>query len=532
MTNPSYQQPAKAEARSALLKRAVEALTVSRAESPLVRLDEFDETLAFAERVALRRGLSVDGLEAEAERFRAFHASRVGSRRPADLKVLYLSGPEPQNDLRVLMDLGVQPENVWALEKSRNDFRAALRQAKEEGLRLRLHKGGLEAFFDKVHERFDIVYFDACAPLPGGKPDTLRPLLHMLHHERLAPTSCLVTNFAELRDEKAREAHVELMSRFFGPRVNDVPSALIDDEFDPAIGRYDPRYLRAHVAARVEDCYSDFVTRFVADLGRGVIPSWKVGSNRDLLSAFFAETEAARDKVLQKATKRPPSPESLETAAEWLDRLVRETGDVVLAPDAYPILSFLLRVKEAGLDQGAIKSLFNHTIGGTKLIATISAVTLLGRISHGHDDIASEPLREALAAGWLDRREKLFCDIPLPHLIVNSLFGAYSHPYHVNPRGCLRLRYKAKETVMLPDVLVLDQLRYFYDYFPTVELLPSRFKSVPLQLVLRACMDRIERHDFSSSTNPFRGAALAGFGEIPVAWRYEMPERTRIGPQN
>jgi len=524
MTNTSYQQPTKEAARRALLKRAVDALTVARHESPVVRLDEFDATLAFARLVAAERGSQVADLDAEAERFRAFYRSRVGVRSPADLKVLYLSGPEPQNDLDVLVDLGVQPENIWALERSRDLYRAALKEAKDGGLRLRLHKGGLATFFEKVNERFDIVYYDACAPLPGGKPDTLRPLLRMLHHERLAETSCLVTNFAEVRDEQAWREHSELMACFFAPRVNDLPEALVELGVDPAVARHDPESLP--VAARFDDCYSDFVTRFVIDLGRAIIPAWKVGSNRDLLTAFFANKKT-RDDGRRRATERP-TPRPDELPREWLRRLVQELPDLDLAPDAYPTVAFLLGSDRLGLAQGALKSLLSGDLGGARILDTVSVVGLLERISHGHWEIASEALREALACGWLDQTRHLFCDTPLPHLITNALLGSYSHPYHVNPRGCLRLRYKAKETVMLPDVLVLDQLRYFYDYFPTVDLLPSRFESASLQLVLRACMDRIARHDFSSSTNPFRGAALAGFGEIPAAWRYDLPERTWV----
>jgi len=527
MTNPTYKQPEKVAARSALLERAVTALTTSRSESPLVRLDEFDETLAFVRRIAPKRGLAIDGLEAEAERFRAFHSSRVGSRGPADLKVLYLAGPEPQNDLRVLQELGVQPENVWALERKRGLYRAALHEAKERDLRLRLHRGGLETFFEKVHERFDIVYYDACAPLPGGKPDTVQPLLRVFHHERLATTSCLVTNFAEVQDDKARRAHAELMRCFYGPRVNDLPEKMVEDGVDPAVGRYESDHIHAHVVARFDDCYSDFLTRFVVDLARGIIPAWKVGSNKNLLDAYFVNEKTTK-AGLMRAT-RLPSSEAQEDAREALHRLVREIGDVELTPDAYPTVVFLRAADHAGLGGGVLTSLLNSNFAGSKLMDTVSVVGLLERVSHGHWDIASEPVREALAAGWLDQRRHMFCDTPLPHLIVNSLFGAFSHPYHANPRGCLRLRYKAKETMMLPEVLVLDQARYFYDYFPPVDLLPSRFRSVALQLVLRACMDRMERHDFSSSTNPFRGAAIAGLGEIPAASRYEFPERTWIG---
>ncbi len=66
----------------------------------------------------------------------------------------------------------------------------------------------------------------------------------------------------------------------------------------------------------------------------------------------------------------------------------------------------------------------------------------------------------------------------------------------------------------------------YFDYLPTIDLIPDSFKSHAFQMVLRTCLDRIGRHDWSSSSHPFHGAALAGFGEIPSACKYDFSPRT------
>jgi hypothetical protein len=46
--------------------------------------------------------------------WKTVHASRVVQRASSELKVLFLSGPAPLNDLTELMDLGIPAEIVAA----------------------------------------------------------------------------------------------------------------------------------------------------------------------------------------------------------------------------------------------------------------------------------------------------------------------------------------------------------------------------------------------------------------------------------
>ena len=168
----SYNEPIKRQARGDVLRHAVEALAAGRASSPLVTDEEFDRLLDYCVNFIREHGRQ-DLSEAVVplrEIWHAMHQSRVGNRAPADLKVLFLSGPDPLNDFEALAELGVEPQNVWAVESDKKTFLSAAMQLREVGAPLKLHWGKLQEFFAVVPEQFDIVYFDACGPLFGGQP--------------------------------------------------------------------------------------------------------------------------------------------------------------------------------------------------------------------------------------------------------------------------------------------------------------------------------------------------------------------------
>src|SRR5437660_249458 len=111
--NPSdhtYDQPEKERARWLALCHAVESLTTHRQESPVITLRHFDAAMKYAcdfiERMN-QQGLTGfplphDQAKDAAARFQQLHASRVGKKSAKDLTVLFLAGPNPMNDLRVL----------------------------------------------------------------------------------------------------------------------------------------------------------------------------------------------------------------------------------------------------------------------------------------------------------------------------------------------------------------------------------------------------------------------------------------------
>lgn len=527
MTTPTYQQPIKEEVRRVMLRRAVEALTTHRGRAAVVTAGEFDETLEYAISFLERYNLCRPQLRSEATHqaldWHAFHKATVGTKRPSELRVLYLCGPEPQNDLAVLLELGVIPQNIWAIESSAKVYQHAVAQLRQLGQYIRIHHGSLETFFDATNERFDIVYVDACGALLCGHPNTVMAPLLMFHRERLAEIGALVTNFSQPPVERC-ESYTQLMCNYFAPRYNDFPRALFNAGADPALAAPEPSYLLKFVRANFDDVYADFVTRFLVDLGREIVPYSRIYDNRDVRNKYFSATTELR-KVLARAIAGPPDKRDEETVEEHHARFFSEMGDLFLNSSGYPVFRFLQTTAQDKSLEHFSQALFGYKLRAETIWRSFPYVALLAKVIEGHWAAASPEMQAAVRQSWFDSRGGIFCDVPLPNLMINSLFGIYGHPYLPNPRLSARLHYTAKQTKMYMDLLVLDQCRYFFDYLPTIDLIPDRFRSQSFQLVVRTCLDRMGRHDFSSSSHPFHGAALAGFGDTTSGGPYDYAPR-------
>ncbi|MFO0605695.1 MAG: class I SAM-dependent methyltransferase [Polyangiales bacterium] len=527
MNTPTYTQSIKNDARRFVLERAVKALTADRSSSVVVSADEFDDARNYAITFLEQYNLAPSSLRSElleqSAEWHTFHRSVVGHKEPSDLRVLYLCGPEPENDLSVLLELGIVPQNVWAVESVASIYQEAVQQLKRKNRFIRIHHGGLDTFFDSTNERFDIIYIDACGPLLGGHPNTIRPPLLLFHRERLAPLGVLITNFAQPPTEKMSE-YERLMCYYFAPRYNDCPRAVVRAGADPAVAFLDPGHLLPYIRSHFDDAYSDFVTRLLVDLGRDIIPVSRIYDNKDLRAKYFAPAAQLKE-ALQAATSEPPDPLETETPDEYLRRYFMQTGDVLLNASGYPLLQFLRNSSKDKVAAELIRPILDYKLRNEPIEKSLLAATVLAKIAEGHAGVASLEMQAALRQSWVDSAGGLFCDVPLPNLLINTLYGIYGHPYLPNPRRSTRISYTAKTTKMYMDVLVLDQCRYFYDYLPTIDLIPDRFRSVAYQLVLRACLDRMGRYDFSSSSHPFHGAALGGFGEYTSASAYDFSRR-------
>ena len=84
---------------------------------------------------------------------------------------------------------------------------------------------------------------------------------------------------------------------------------------------------------------------------------------------------------------------------------------------------------------------------------------------------------------------------PRSHSIALFASGLGYRPEGIDDRGgCARESRSSrlvlsKRTRMYADCLILDQCRYFFDDLPTIDLIPTRFRDQPSQLVLGACLD-------------------------------------------
>jgi hypothetical protein len=225
---------------------------------------------------------------------------------------------------------------------------------------------------------------------------------------------------------------------------------------------------------------------------------------------------------VQRFAEAQSVPDNVSSIEELLSRI----GHMALSPSTYPVFSFYEDLKRK--KHPFATKIGTLDIGGQPIDAFLGRACMLERVFEGHWAVASNDMLQAIKFSWFDYATRFSCDVPLPNLLVNSFLGIYGHPYFPNPRGCQRLSYTAKRTKMFTDVLVLDQCRYYYDWFPTILLAPYRFKSKAFQVLARCILDRIGRTDHSSGSHPFRGAAVAAFGAIPSARAFEFSARTSV----
>jgi hypothetical protein len=73
--------------------------------------------------------------------------SILSSKQATELKVAYLTGPNPENDLEELCNLGILPENIWAFELQNNLYIDAMQNLLNTSPQVKIHKGKIDTFF-------------------------------------------------------------------------------------------------------------------------------------------------------------------------------------------------------------------------------------------------------------------------------------------------------------------------------------------------------------------------------------------------
>jgi len=397
---------------------------------------------------------------------------------------------------------------VWAVESNEQTFRSAVSELDKAAIPVKMHLGSLAQFFERVQETFDIAYIDGTRPMLGGRPSALAPVLELLRSSRLEELSILITNFAETptaTDERDRYSRV--MTEFFRFRYNDVPRILFQAGVDPAISEHESAHMLPAVEANVDAVYSDFVSRLIIDLARAWIPSAK--GLRAIERQYLSNTSIA-----QATIKAAYSPDLTGTTIE---EILLNIGDANLSPSSYPLVSFVRGLQALTPSEPLGQQLENQLFAGQNALVLNRSAALLDKIIEGHWKLASQELLRAITTPWFDQNSPFTCDLPLPNLVVNSLLGTYGRPYFTSLRDSMRGQYKAKSTTMYVDMFVLDQCRYYFDWFPTVSQVPTRFRSLPFQILARCLMDRIWSADKSPDAHPFRGSSVAGFYALKTA---------------
>ena len=624
----SYSQPEKNLVRERIISASVTALTTERASSPVVPADVFLKTLDYASRFLAEHGGTFvdDDLKPHVADWLALHASRVGTKKPSELQVLFLAGPDPTNDLMEFRKCGVAYENIWAIESDKDTFGLAVKALERQGIRVKLHRGNLHSFFSLVPQQFDIVYFDATAPLFGGEPNTIHVIRELVLNQRLTPLSVLVTNFAEAnKDGKSAEV--------WGKRLG--TWAYANGTMDTWTQNF-PEFVDGHVMPQLPQVYGEFITKFLIRFCSQLVPWWRVVALPGAKREYFSN-EKALDEAVHKAdtaellanglypllrvvlfgssylnqqdamwrlffdeklegTKLAEavkiaslirtfyekhfddvhavfsrfSPQDFPNVEELIEDLRSRSNPLAqylwdrFSAEAQAMLTSrggtaeqhqetLVRELNYVLEHGLIyeASRFNDVILSSGTVKLLSEALQGGDVVRLNRRLLEEAFPSKIRAGryvgskhvlqacspdlarvlesfrWFDQGSRVFCDTPLPNLITDLLLGLYGFPYHANVQKLQRFAYKAKETVMFTDIMVLDKARYMYDLLPTLPLFDTDF-SLSQQLVLRVCMDSLHRHCHYGCKDLFWGCALAGMGEEGFTF-WLPPARESVG---
>jgi len=87
-----------------------------------------------------------------------------------------------------------------------------------------------------------------------------------------------------------------------------------------------------------------------------------------------------------------------------------------------------------------------------------------------------------------------FCDLFLFHQLLELIFRQIATPYQYNAENLMRWTYRAKETDMFMDLMILDECRYLYDWMPTADMIGNSISNIERQLSFRFVLDAIRKH--------------------------------------
>ena len=552
-----YKEKEKVLVRKEILSHAVKILTKGRINATLTNpryielirdtLTKSDYGFDFLAKYVRDKSL---------EKWNEFYYSIVKKKKkPSELRVAYLSGPNPENDLEILVNLGVLPENVWAFESDNELYNQALKSTlNSEFPHIKIQECKISDFFNTTPLKFDIVYLDFCGPLPNRnkKQKNLSTITSLLFNHVLNSPGILITNFSlpsETQDRIGRELIAKLVAIYlfrktflespdplepdikyynkYTKNENLIPYAIYEGHIGLTFLEWKDRVLQ-----HLEEYYSQFITRLLIDLSSMIIPYYTFSTNKSYMNQLFKIfTKEQRNKFILKFYHYNEKNNNQNYFNENGFNQEKFFSDLTLKLDSttpidrlngtvhhntmFPITWSLatlnkqrnyndsnfpnciyndqdfLKFTESFLNQIAPTNNIEDLLSNFELVYFLAS----GEFIDKNCDLSSKKLCELSKINWMFRIPQL-CDLFLFHQIKEFLIRQLSVPYHLNLTKTRRWSYKAKKTRMFTDLLVLDECRYLYDWMPNIGTIKeSLLNDLERQLIFRFILDGVMRHN-------------------------------------
>lgn len=513
MQNSNYNQPEKNRIRALSLKTAVQKLTKYRSKNcaiPSSYVAQVKEHLQSRSKNDYDKIHSALLDNETVNRWESLQKSNVGSKVASELQIAYLCGPDPTLDFKVLTDLGVHPNNIWAFESDPILYKQAVEAIKKSTFSsVKIHHGSMSDFFEIVPKKFDIIYLDACAPITSIKQKVPELLFSIFQNQRLNSPGILLTNFshpdesntqllkytdsfttAYLYPKSFLESHRNQSGITEGPIAHGLLP--FHDDMNSEEGESD---FYTEVTRDRTTYYGQLVTRMLLDLALTIVPTQRISKSPKIWNRFFnndiekISSELDQFRYTSEDDIGPVITDSNLFPLSWtLTQLTSTKVDLNYGNIDSQTTRYSVEILKQFTNQGVHKQiLFDYlkTNGGYYTPELLNSFKTFSSIYNYYQ----------------------FCDVFTESLIFDCLLSQYSYPMIPVTQQIRRWTYKAKETQMYVDLIPFDHARYVFEWLPTMDLLNEALSTKSEELCFRFALDGLARQCRYFNTGFLYGAS-------------------------
>lgn len=538
----SYKQDIKEKSRIEIWTIAINKLTIQREQQRILNPNYIRRLWDYAfDEVLTNRNPNENFIEGWID----FSNNLYESKQPQQLKIAYFCGPEPENDLSIMIRLGIRIENVWAIESDKSTYNLALYSAKKKYPTLKIFNGSIADLLKITSFKFDIIYLDFTATLFSKNSRPLLTINSVFETDSLNDLGILIIN-STLPDNK--EENVDFLASYFkshpffeadilyGEQENTWftegadASGVIDKqtyEISKSEGYIDEikdsPIFEELIKSNFEAAYSAFSSHYPIIAAGYIQPMLRIASNPALKRMLLKVDDLQIQQCLDKMAT-PINYEAIEQKYDIVkclkDRdnfpIELSGGEIFENHMEFPIWNFILRLKNSNHSLNKYwYQQFSTNNSMVSILKSVQLYDLLRNAQNSYQDILSETLSQSInlvIKALPDPNGGIFCDVPLPHLWIELALNHIGNAYHINTDMHWRAKYQAKTRVMFLDLFVFDNCRALYNWLPMINLYGQDMKSIERQIIVRSCMDAITKQNHYSSYYSYYGANLIGEG--------------------
>lgn len=500
----TYKQEVKDHSRDIIWKHSIDNLTLNREDSKILNSKYINRLWDFAfEDHILKYKIAKKVNEKYLNDWNSFSEQTYSNKKADQLKVAYLCGPEPQNDLDHLINLGIRIENVYAFESEKQSYNQALNSLKDSYPTLKIFNGKIDHYLKSTFVKFDIVYLDFTAPLFSRDAKPFQTIITLFENQSLSNLSSLIVNtcYPDKTDE-----NIDFLTSYFHYQAfydyqiydsseEDEKGRFMEDNFSAGIIEKDE--FKPYVNKNFEYAYSAFQTNFIINYSNHILPITNVLKNPLLLKRLFTTDSKTILKEIEK---------------------FEQNESTYLCPTKYSLFHFFNEIKngDSKISRSWKNFISKNDYNGYSMEMAVKFFYMqLNAPSEGFMEILSDEMKKSIPEIMANipdsiRNESrgLFCDVPMIHLWQELAINQLGYPYHHNTKAHKRFSYTAKERKMCVDIFTFDQCRSLYDWLPMIEYYGEDLKILERQILTRICIDAIAKHSLHILENQYFGAHI------------------------